>query len=63
VTGRRGHGPLHLPRLMPAGSKLGHDMGDIHAALAGVLAVVICLHVAAGLYQFIRRDDTLLRIM
>jgi cytochrome b561 len=59
-----GIGPLHLPRLMPAGSKLGHDMGDIHGDLAVVLAVVIGLHVAGGLYhQFIRKDDTLLRMM
>jgi cytochrome b561 len=59
-----GIGRLHLPRLMPAGSKLGHDMGDIHGDLAIVLAVVIGLHVAAGLYhQFIRKDDTLLRMM
>jgi len=59
-----GIGPLHLPRLMPAGSKLGHDMGDIHGDLAVVLAVVVGLHVVAGLYhQFIRKDDTLLRMM
>jgi cytochrome b561 len=59
-----GIGPLQLPRIMPAGSKLGHDLGDIHGDLAIVLAVVIGLHVAAGLYhQFVRKDDTLLRIM
>jgi cytochrome b561 len=59
-----GIGPLHLPRIMAAGSKIGHEMGDIHADLAIVLAVVIGLHLAAGLYhQFIRRDDTLLRMM
>ncbi len=59
-----GIGPLHLPRIIPAGSKLGHEMGDIHGDLAVVLAVVIGLHVAAGLYhQFIRKDDTLLRMM
>ena len=59
-----GIGALHLPRIMAAGSKFGHDLGDIHGDLAMVLAVVIALHVAAGLYhQFIRRDDTLLRMM
>jgi cytochrome b561 len=59
-----GIGSLHLPRLMSAGSKLGHDMGDIHGDLAVVLAVVIGVHVAAGFYhQFIRKDDTLLRMM
>ena len=59
-----GVGPLHLPRIIAAGSKLGHEMGDIHGDLAMVLAVVIGLHLAAGLYhQFIRRDGTLLRMM
>jgi cytochrome b561 len=59
-----GIGRLHLPSLMPAGSHLGHELGDIHGDLAVVLAIVIGLHVLAGLYhQFVRRDDTLLRIM
>jgi len=59
-----GLGPLHLPSIMPAGSHLGHELGDIHGDLAVVLAVVIGLHVLAGVYhQFVRRDDTLLRIM
>ncbi len=59
-----GIGPLHLPRIMAAGSKLGHELGDIHGDLAMVLAVAIALHVAAGFYhQFIRKDDTLLRMM
>jgi cytochrome b561 len=57
-------GPLHLPRIMAAGSKLGHELGDIHGDLAMVLAVTIALHVAAGFYhQFIRKDGTLLRMM
>ena len=59
-----GIGPLQLPRLVPVGSKLGHGMGDIHGDLAVVLAVMIGLHVAAALYhQFIRKDDTLRRMM
>jgi cytochrome b561 len=59
-----GIGPLHLPSIMPAGSHLGLELGDIHGDLAVVLAVLIGLHVLAGLYhQFVRRDDTLLRIM
>jgi len=53
-----------LPRIMAAGSKLGHELGDIHGDLAVVLAIAIVLHVAAGFYhQFIRKDDTLLRMM
>lgn len=59
-----GIGPLHLPRLLPAGSHFGAELGDIHGALAIALAVLIGLHVLAGLYhQFVRGDDTLLRIM
>ena len=59
-----GIGPLQLPHLAAAGSKLGHDMGDIHGDLAVVIAVVIGLHVAAGLYHhFIRRDNTLARML
>lgn len=54
---------LELPRIMPAGSKLGHALGDVHGNLAVVLAVLIGLHIAAGLYhQFVRRDDTLRRM-
>jgi cytochrome b561 len=54
---------LELPRIMPVGSKLGHDFGDLHGNLAVVLAVLIGLHVLAGLYHhFVRRDDTLRRM-
>lgn len=59
-----GIGPLHLPHLVTAGSKAGHEMGDIHGDLAVVLAIVIGLHVAAGLYHhFILKDGTLKRMM
>jgi cytochrome b561 len=55
---------LELPRIMPVGSKLGHDFGDLHGNLAIVLAVIIGLHVAAGLYhQFVVRDQTLRRMV
>lgn len=55
---------LELPRIMPVGSKLGHALGDVHGNLAVVLAVLIGLHVAAGLYHhFVLRDDTLRRML
>jgi len=55
---------IRLPSIMPVGSKLGHDLGDVHSGLAVVLAVLIGLHVLAGLYHhWIRRDDTLRRMM
>jgi cytochrome b561 len=51
---------IRLPAIMESGSKLGHDMGDVHGQLAWVLAVLIGLHVLAGLYHhFIKRDGTL----
>ena len=53
-----------LPRIMPVGSKLGHAFGDVHGNLAVVLAVLVGLHVAAGVYhQFVVRDDTLRRML
>ena len=55
---------LELPRIMPVGSKLGHDFGDIHGFLAYALAVLAGLHVAAGIYHhFVRRDDVLRRML
>lgn len=55
---------LELPRIMPVGSKLGHDFGDVHGYLAYALAILAGLHVAAGLYhQFVRRDDVLRRMV
>ena len=60
-----GLAPLfELPRIMPVGSKLGHDLGDVHSALALALAVLAGLHVLAGLYHhWVRRDDTLRRML
>jgi cytochrome b561 len=53
-----------LPRIMPVGSNLGHDLGDVHSGLAVVLAVLIGLHVLAGLFHhWVRRDDTLRRMI
>lgn len=51
---------IRLPSIMEKGSQLGHDLGDIHGNLALVFAVLVGLHVVAGLYHhFVRRDDTL----
>jgi cytochrome b561 len=55
---------LELPRISPAGSRLGHELGDVHGYLAVVLAVLIGLHLAGVLYhQLVRRDDTLRRML
>jgi cytochrome b561 len=60
-----GLSPLfNLPRLMPVGSPLGHDLGDVHGALALGMAVLIGLHVLAALvHHWVRRDDTLRRML
>ena len=55
---------LQLPKLMPAGSKLGHAFGDVHGNLAVLLAALVGVHVAAGIYHHVvRRDGTLRRML
>ena len=55
---------FELPRIMPVGSKLGHEFGDLHGNLALVMAILVGLHVAAGIYHHVvRRDDTLRRML
>ena len=57
-------GIVPLPALMPKGSALGHQMGDIHQLAAWALLGVIGLHVLGALYhQFVARDRTLARIL
>jgi cytochrome b561 len=54
---------LDLPRIMPVGSKLGHAFGDVHGNLAVVLAVLVGIHIVAGLYHhFVLRDGILRRM-
>lgn len=58
-----GLGGLELPRLMPAGSPLGHELGDVHGWLAWALGALAALHVLVGLYhQFVLRDGTMQRM-
>jgi cytochrome b561 len=58
-------GFIPLPRLLPAGTKMGFELGDLHAdILSWVLLAVIGLHVAAALYhRLIRRDGVLQRML
>jgi cytochrome b561 len=54
---------FELPKIMPAGAKIGPLIGDIHGWLAIALAVLAGLHVLAGAYHhFIRHDGTLRRM-
>ena len=57
-------GYLPLPALSPRGSDWGHDMGDIHQAVAIGLLVIVGLHVVAALYhQWVMRDSLLQRML
>ncbi|GLU31107.1 cytochrome b [Trinickia caryophylli] len=57
-------GLVGLPALSAKGSALGHEMGDVHSALAWVLLVLIAAHVAAALYhRFVLKDDVLQRML
>ena len=56
-------GVLPLPPLSPAGSSLGHALGDLHGIGAWVLLGLIALHLAALVYhRAIRRDNVAQRM-
>ncbi len=57
-------GLLSLPALSPKGSGWGHEMGDVHQAVAIGLLVLVGLHVTAAIYhQWIMKDHLLQRMM
>lgn len=58
-------GLLRLPMLLPEGTKVGFEAGDVHCdILSWVLLALIGLHVLAALYhRFVRRDAVLARMM
>lgn len=56
-------GFIPLPSIMPKGSSLGHQLGDVHHLLATALLYVVGLHVAAALYHAAVLRDGLLRRM
>jgi cytochrome b561 len=57
-------GLVPFPALVPKGSKLGHQAGDIHNILVYVLLGFIVLHVAGALYHyFLKRDRVLQRML
>ena len=56
-------GFIPLPPIMPKGSSLGHQLGDVHHLLATALLYVIGVHVAAALYHAAVLRDGLLRRM
>ncbi len=57
-------GTIPLPALAPRGSDWGHEMGDVHQAVAIGLLVIVGFHVAAALYhQWVMRDNILQRML
>jgi len=57
-------GTIPLPALAPRGSDWGHELGDVHQAVAIGLLVIIGLHVVAALYhQWLMRDNLLQRML
>lgn len=56
-------GVISFPALVPNGSTLGHQAGDIHNVLVYVLLAFIVLHVAGVLYHYLIKRDTILQRM
>ncbi len=57
-------GTFLLPALSSKGAEWGHELGDVHQAVAIGLLVLVGLHVAAAVYhQWIMKDNLLQRIM
>lgn len=57
-------GLIPLPSIMPKGSRLGHQLGDVHHSLATILAYLIGFHIAAAVYHtFVSRDRLLRRMI
>jgi cytochrome b561 len=57
-------GLIPLPPLSPAGSPIGHALGDWHQIFAWVLLALVGLHAVAALFHhFILRDGTLRRML
>lgn len=56
-------GAIPIPGLIPAGSGVGHAMGDVHATLATVLLAIVALHVGGALYHLLVLKDRIVQRM
>lgn len=57
-------GFIPMPPLSPAGSSVGHALGDWHRNVAWVLIALAGVHIAGALFhQFVLRDGTLDRML
>ena len=55
---------IALPALLAADESLAHQLEDLHGSIGDIFYWVIGAHVLAALYHhFVRRDDTLKRIL
>ena len=55
---------LALPALLPENEALAHTLEDLHGTIGEAFYWVIGLHVVAALYHhWVRRDDTLRRML
>jgi cytochrome b561 len=55
---------IEIPALLAADEHLGHEMEELHGQIGEIFYWVIGLHVLAAIYHhFIRRDDTLRRML
>ena len=58
------YGLLPLPHLVAQGSSLGHQLGDLHAALTWVLLGLVGIHIAAALaHLFVYKDRVMQRML
>jgi cytochrome b561 len=56
-------GVAELPHLVAPKSRIGMQAGDVHTFIAWALLALIGLHVAAALYHYFVRRDTVLQRM
>jgi cytochrome b561 len=57
-------GVLPLPDLLSRDKALGHQLEDLHSALAVGLMVLVGVHIAAALYHYrVLKDDILQRML
>ena len=55
---------IELPALLAANEELAHQLEDIHKTAANVFYYLVGLHIIVALYHhFIRKDDTLKRMV
>ncbi len=55
---------LAIPKLVATSKPLARQLKDVHEYLGDAMIAFIALHVAASLWhQFVRRDDTLKRML